>query len=51
MVDQVVHTNNPGDSTQSLTDTYANDPFEMRRPASITTTTLAPLVSRNASEQ
>ncbi len=39
MVNQVVHTNNPADSTKSLTDTYANDPFEMRRPASITTTT------------
>ncbi len=39
MVDQVVHTNNPADSSKSLTDTYANDPFEMRRPASITTTT------------
>ena len=39
MINQVVHTNNPADSTKSLTDTYANDPFEMRRPASITTTT------------
>jgi RHS repeat-associated protein len=44
MVAQVVHTNNPADSTKSLTDTYANDPFEMRRPASVTTTTPASAV-------
>ena len=44
MVDQVVHTNNPADSSKSLTDTYANDPFEMRRPASTTTTTTASAV-------
>jgi RHS repeat-associated protein len=44
MVSQVVHTNNPADSTKSLTDTYANDPFEMRRPASVTTTTPASAV-------
>jgi hypothetical protein len=41
MVNQVVHTNNPADSTKSLTDTYANDPNLMRRPASITVTTPA----------
>jgi hypothetical protein len=39
MVSQVVHTNNPADSSKSLTDTYANDPNLMRRPASITVTT------------
>ena len=39
MVDQVVHTNNPADSSKSLTDTYANDPNLTRRPASITVTT------------
>jgi RHS repeat-associated protein len=39
MVNQVVHTNNPADSTKSLTDTYANDPNLMRRPASIAVTT------------
>ncbi|HEX4496051.1 MAG TPA: hypothetical protein VIE43_10330, partial [Thermoanaerobaculia bacterium] len=44
MVSQVLHTNNPADSTKSLTDTYANDPFEMRRPASVTTTTPASAV-------
>ncbi len=44
MVDQVVHTNNPADSTKSLTDTYANDPNLIRRPASITVTTPASAV-------
>ena len=39
MVNQVVHTNNPADSSKSLTDTYANDPNLMRRPASISVTT------------
>jgi RHS repeat-associated protein len=39
MVSQVVHTNNPADSSKSLTDTYANDPNLMRRPASISVTT------------
>jgi RHS repeat-associated protein len=39
MVNQVVHNNNPVDATKSLTDTYANDPNAMRRPASITVTT------------
>src|SRR4051794_10840067 len=32
MVNQVVHTNNPADSSKSLTDIYANDPNLMRRP-------------------
>ncbi len=39
MVHQVVHNNNPADATKRLTDTYANDPNAMRRPASITVTT------------
>jgi hypothetical protein len=39
IVRQVVHTNNPADSSKSLTDTYANDPNLMRRPASISVTT------------
>jgi RHS repeat-associated protein len=44
LVNQVVHTNNPADATKSLTDTYANDPNLMRRPASITVTTPASAV-------
>ncbi|HEV8580716.1 MAG TPA: RHS repeat domain-containing protein, partial [Thermoanaerobaculia bacterium] len=40
MVNQVVHNNNPADSTKRLTDTYAIDTNNMmRRPASITVTT------------
>ena len=38
MTNQVVHTNNPADATKSLTDTYANDPNLIARPASITVT-------------
>ena len=34
----MVHTNTPADSSKSLTDTYANDPNLMRRPASISVT-------------
>jgi len=44
MVNQVIHTNNPADSTKSLTDIYANDPNLMPRPASITVTTPASAV-------
>jgi hypothetical protein len=39
-VNQVVHTNNPADPSKSLTDTQANDPNAMRRPASIAVTTV-----------
>ncbi len=39
MVHQVVHNNNPSDASKRLTDTYANDPNAMRRPASIIVTT------------
>jgi RHS repeat-associated protein len=39
-VNQVVHTNNPADASKSLTDTQANDPNAMRRPASIAVTTV-----------